>query len=176
MRATTTECPNCAKARKYSLIKLTPPYLCEACGYSMIYKRYINYPKNIVLKKYGSSVRSPTLPVNRTGKAKLSYPIPTRLLIGVYPSILEGESLHGESPVTISGRLVHALQNSGIPSEDIVLSCEAATGQTRSIAFVITKSDGSYFIEWWPVPSLTPGIYAIRSKYLGSAKYARRPT
>jgi hypothetical protein len=29
---------------------LKVPYLCKVCGYSMIHKRCINYPKNIVAR------------------------------------------------------------------------------------------------------------------------------
>jgi hypothetical protein len=42
-RATSTSCPNCGR-----WIELKLPYLCKVCGYSMIHKRCINYPKNIV--------------------------------------------------------------------------------------------------------------------------------
>ena len=42
-KATSTSCPNCGK-----WIELKLPYLCKVCGYSMIHKRRINYPRNIL--------------------------------------------------------------------------------------------------------------------------------
>jgi tRNA(Ile2) C34 agmatinyltransferase TiaS len=63
-----TFCPACGK-----VIGLTPPYLCKACGYSMIHKRCINYPRNVVMALNEKTVES--------AMTLLSTPVRVRLLL-----------------------------------------------------------------------------------------------
>jgi tRNA(Ile2) C34 agmatinyltransferase TiaS len=67
-KATTAFCPTCGK-----VIDLTPPYLCKACGYSMIHKRCINYPRNVAMPLNEKTVES--------AMTLLSTPIRVRLLL-----------------------------------------------------------------------------------------------
>gem|GEM_PF-3481623 len=49
VQARSARCPNCARQDKWRWIDLKPPYICKVCGYSMLEKRCINYPKDIIL-------------------------------------------------------------------------------------------------------------------------------
>jgi tRNA(Ile2) C34 agmatinyltransferase TiaS len=67
-KATKTFCLACGK-----VIDLAPPYLCKACGYSMIHKRYINYPRNVVMPLNEKTVES--------AMTLLSTPVRVRVLL-----------------------------------------------------------------------------------------------